>query len=93
MKTVRTEVAERRLEDIAAYIREDSERAALKTIVRLIGKTREQLASYPGSGKPGRVYGTRELFFSALPYLVVYRANIDTVTVMTIFHTSRNYHH
>lgn len=92
MKIVWTENAEKRLAEIEAYIKQDSERAARKTVLRLIKKTNDQLTTYPGSGKPGRIYGTRELFFSDIPYLVVYTADTEKVTVITVSHVSQKYH-
>ncbi|KZK73528.1 MAG: hypothetical protein A3K90_02025 [Pelodictyon luteolum] len=71
-------------------VKQDSERAALQTVLKLVTKTKEQLAHYPGSGKPGRIYGTRELYFSDLPYLIVYRADADRVLVLAVFHTARH---
>lgn len=62
MKVVWTETALKRLDEIEAYIKQESERAARKTMSSLVNKTIEQLTRYPGSGKPGRLYGTRELF-------------------------------
>ncbi len=92
MKIVWTEKAEKRLMEIEAYIKQESEKAARKTVLSLINKTMKQLTLYPGSGKPGRVYGTRELFFSDIPYLVVYTADATTVTIITVFYTAQNYH-
>ena len=92
MKIVWTEEADRRLDEVETYIKQDNERAARKIIVKLISKTIDQLTRYPGSGKPGRMYGTRELFFSVLPYVVVYTADTQTVTIMTVFHSAQNYH-
>ena len=58
----------------------------------LVNKTIDRLTLFPGSGKPGRIYGTRELFFLDIPYLVVYTADTEKVTVITVFHTAQNYH-
>jgi len=90
LKIVWTEKAEKQLAEIEAYIRQDSERAARNTVLRLIRKTNDQLTRFPGSGKPGRMYGTRELYFSDIPYLVVYKADKETVTVIVVFHVAQN---
>jgi toxin ParE1/3/4 len=87
-----TKKAEKCLFEIEAYIKQDSERAARNTVLSLIKKTTRQLTLYPGSGKPGRVYGTREIFFSDIPYLVIYTSDTTTITIITVFHTSQNYH-
>jgi toxin ParE1/3/4 len=92
LKVVWTETALKRLDEIEAYIKQGSERAARQTILTLVNKTIDQLSLYPVSGKPGRIYGTRELFFLDIPYVVVYTADTEKVTVITIFHTAQNYH-
>ena len=92
MKIVWTEKALIHLTEIETYIKQDSERAALKTVLSLVKKTTEQLSLYPGSGKTGRKYGTRELFFSDIPYLVIYKADAVKVMILAVFHTAQNYH-
>jgi addiction module RelE/StbE family toxin len=91
LKGVWTETALKRLDEVEAYIKQENERAARKTILSLVNKTIDQLTLFPGSGKPGRICGTRELFFLDIPYLVVYTADTEKVTVITVFHTAQNY--
>lgn len=81
-----------RLEEIEAYITQDSPAAAKKVILTIIKKTATQLSKYPDSGKPGRLMGTRELLFSDTPYLVVYTVCSNIVTILTIFHTAQNFY-
>ena len=64
-----TNKAKTRLEEIEAYIGQESPAAAKKVIVTIIKKTATQLSKYPDSGKPGRLMGTRELLFSGTPCL------------------------
>ena len=85
-----TNKAKKRLEEIEAYIGQESPEAAKKVILTIIQKTATQLSKYPDSGKPGRMMGTRELLFSDTPYLVVYTVRSNIVTVLTIFHTAQN---
>jgi toxin ParE1/3/4 len=86
-----TEKAKIRLEEIEAYIAHESPVAARKIMLMIIKKTATQLSKYPDSGKPGRLTGTRELFFSDSPYLVVYTVHLDIVTILTVFHTAQNF--
>ena len=86
-----TNKAKTRLEEIEAYIAQESPTAAKKLIFTIIKKTATQLSKYPDSGKPGRLMGTRELLFSDTPYLVVYTVRSNIVTVLTIFHTAKNF--
>ena len=64
-----TNKAKKRLEEIEAYIGQESPAAAIKVIITIIKKTATQLSKYPDSGKSGRKMGTRELLFSDTPYL------------------------
>ena len=59
-----TNKAKKRLEEIEAYIGQESPEAAKKVILTIIQKTATQLSKYPDSGKSGRKMGTRELLFS-----------------------------
>ena len=86
-----TDKAKSRLEEIEAYIGQESSAAAKKVILAIIKKTAAQLSRYPDSGKPGRLMGTRELLFSDAPYLVVYTVRTNIVTILTIFHTAQNF--
>lgn len=85
-------MALKRLNEIEAYIKQDSERAARKTVLILVKKTIDQLTLYPGSGKPGRIYGTREPVFLEIPYLIVYKADNEQITILAVFHTAQNFH-
>ncbi len=86
-----TNKAKSRLEEIEAYIGQESPGAAAKVIHAIIKKTATQLSKYPDSGKPGRLMGTRELLFSDSPYLVVYTVRNNIVTILTIFHTAQKF--
>ncbi len=86
-----TNKAKARLEEIEAYIGQESSAAAAKVILAIIKKTATQLSKYPDSGKPGRLMGTRELLFSDSPYLVVYTVRSNIVIILTIFHTAQNF--
>ena len=87
MKIVLTEKAKASLRDIETYI---SQKAAKQTIITLLDKITKQLLSYPKSAKPGKITDTRELYFSDIPYCVVYTSDNQTITILSIFHTSQN---
>jgi toxin ParE1/3/4 len=84
-----TDGARRNLDSIEAFIALDNPRAAAKTVVRIVKKIQEQIAEFPGSGKPGRFEGTRELIFSDLPYIAVYTLRGDAVIIVRLFHAAQ----
>jgi len=50
----------------------------------------ERLRRFAELGRPGRLPGTRELGIAALPYVIVYEADDQAVTIIAVFHTSRD---
>lgn len=86
-----TKLAEGDLDDIAAYIGQDSPAAAARVILELIDRTESSLINYPAIGRPGRVIGTRELVIGQLPYIIPYRVRDDVVEVLRVLHTSRRW--
>lgn len=87
-----TDGARRNLDSNEAYISLDNPGAAAKTVLRMVRRVQEQLTTYPGSGKPGRIEGTRELIFPDLPYIVVYTVRSGTVYIIRVFHTAQQLH-
>ena len=90
MKIVLTEKAKASLRNIETYISQTSQKAAKQTIITLLDKIANQLLAYPKSAKPGKITHTRELYFSDIPYCVVYTSDNQTITILSIFHTSQN---
>ena len=78
----------RNLDDEAAFIASDDSVAA-RLVVAWVLEAVAQLAEHPGLGRPGRVYGTRELVVSKTRFIVPYRVQGDTVEFLRVFHTSR----
>jgi len=83
------EPAARDLEGIIDHIAQENP-AAAETVYRRIAEAAARLRQFPELGRPGRLPGTRELGVSAQPYLIVYEAGPETVTVLAVFHTSRD---
>lgn len=48
------------------------------------------LADSPQRGRLGREDGTRELLFSPLPYVAVYRVGEQSIEVLRVYHSSQN---
>ncbi len=78
------------LDDEAAYIAQENPKAAYECVTHIL-KSVDQLATHPGIGRAGRVFGTRELVIIHYPYIVPYRIKNETVEVLRVFHTSRKW--
>ena len=75
-----------RLDEIAAYIAQDNPVRA-STFVREVRDKLDILREHQ-LGKPGRVYGTRELVLHK-HYVAVYRVHANEVHVLTVLHTAQ----
>lgn len=78
------------LDTEAAYIAQENPKAS-KELIQHILHSVQQLAQHPQIGSAGRVFGTRELVITHYPYIVPYRIKNDTVEVLRVFHTSRQW--
>lgn len=81
--------AARDLESILDHIALDSPTAA-EAVFRGTVRAAEKLPEFPAMGRPGRHPETRELSLAGLPYLIVYAVGPDAVTILAVFHTSRD---
>ena len=80
------------LEEIRDYIEKEDPFAAARVILRLRSGL-EQLTTFPQIGRSGRVPETRELVFSDLRYIAIYRVHNDKeeVEILNLLHTAREY--
>tara|TARA_R100000935_G_scaffold54768_2_gene83968 strand:- start:84 stop:392 length:309 start_codon:yes stop_codon:yes gene_type:complete len=83
------EPAARDLEGIVDYIALDNPVAAEKVYWGIVSAA-EKLPEFPALGRPGRHPETRELSIADLPYLIVYEVGSEAVTILAVFHTSRD---
>jgi len=77
------------LDRICSHIAEDSPEFALK-IGRILYRGIAGLTAFPNLGRTGRRIGTRELVFTPLPYIVVYRIREQNIHVLHIWHGAQN---
>jgi addiction module RelE/StbE family toxin len=81
------------LSDLAAlraYIQQDNPDAAQRVAQRII-ECVKLLADQPFLGEPGRIHKTRELVVSKTPYTLIYHATADTISILRVFHQSRQW--
>jgi toxin ParE1/3/4 len=88
MKVVYHRGALRDLQVIRSYIARDDAKAASKVVSR-IEKSISLLESSPHIGRPGP-RGARLISVPGLPYVVIHRIRGDAVSIVAVFHTSRN---
>ena len=82
--------AERDLTEIRDYIAENNAPAADQVVARILQSIR-YLSTAPRLGRPGVVPDTRELSIPGLNYKAVYRIDGDTIEILTIVHTRRQW--
>ena len=90
MKIVWSPLARRDLEHIEDYIRKDNPGAARETAARIKLATR-RLADFPGSGRPGRWPGTRELVIPGTPYVIPYTVKDQEIWIIAVLHAARKW--
>jgi toxin ParE1/3/4 len=90
MRLVWTRRAISDLAEIRCYIARDNPAGAHR-VARHIKRTVAQLADLPRLGRPGREPGTRELVISRTPYIVAYRVDDASVTVLAVVHGARQW--
>ena len=78
------------LDEAAAFISQDNPQAA-KRIVKRIWDAARLLSEQPNAGRPGRVYGTRELVIADTPFILPYRVVQNTVQILRVLHGARNW--
>lgn len=48
------------------------------------------VAEFPGIGRPGPIPGTKEMPLRRYPYVVIFYPEATHVTILRVFHTSRD---
>ena len=82
-----TEAADE-FEAAVKHIQQDNPTAGRNVAQAVIDRV-EQLATFPGLGRPGEVKGTRELV--SPPYVVVYRSTEGIVEILHIWHGAQDW--
>lgn len=90
MKLVWTKRAVADLGHICHYIFMNNPKAAAATADRIEAAT-GRLRHFPNSGRLSEIAGTREIVVPGVPYVVVYRVAPQTVEILRVFHTSRDW--
>ena len=89
MRLIRwTTEASDQLEAAVKRVQQDNPNGA-RNIAQAVIDRIEQLATFPGLGRPGEVKGTRELV--SPPYVVVYRSTEEIVEILHIWHGAQDW--
>ena len=89
-----TELADSDLEKIESYITEEnSSIAAIDVVLNIINSTHLILPVHPRAGRQGRVKNTRELVINALPFIVIYRENVqhNRIELLRVLHETQQW--
>jgi toxin ParE1/3/4 len=68
----------------------NSEDVAVRITMRIVTSV-ERLTTFPMSGRPGRVAGTRELVVSNSPFIVAYRVEHERIMILAIYHGAQQW--
>jgi toxin ParE1/3/4 len=86
-----TEQAIRQLDHAHDYIAlSNSEEVAARITTRIVTNI-QKLATFPMSGRSGRVPGTRELVISNTPFIAAYAIDHDRIVVLAIYHGAQQW--
>ncbi len=78
------------LYNIVQHIRKDNPAAAAEVAATLYDGC-SGLRDFPRRGRKGRIEGTRELVFSGLPYIVVYRIQDQILELLRVYHGAQDW--
>ena len=78
------------LKSIGDYIAQENANAAYDVLIR-IKDTADNLSRHSEIGRPGRVFGTREIVMSDLPYILAYQITDRDIRILAVMHTSRKW--
>jgi addiction module RelE/StbE family toxin len=86
-----TELATRQLDQAHDYIAlSNSDDVAARVTSQIVASI-QLLASFPMSGRTGRVRGTRELVIANTPFIAAYAIERDRIMILAIYHGAQKW--
>lgn len=79
------------LTQICDYLEEHDSAVTARRVALSVYERMSALVKFPERGRPGRKSDTRELVFTGLPYLAVYRILGSVVEVLRILHGAQRW--
>lgn len=86
-----TKQAVRQLDQAYDYIALSNSKSIAEQVISQIIKSVERLATFPMSGRPGRVSGTRELVIPDTPFVVAYTRQKNQIVILAIYHGAQQW--
>ena len=89
-----TDLADADLEKIEAHIAQDNSLiVAIDVVMNIIDRTQLILPEHPRAGRQGRLKNTRELVVDGVPFIVIYRENINSncIEVLRVLHDAQQW--
>jgi toxin ParE1/3/4 len=86
-----TEQAVQQLAQAREYITLSNSEEVATRITTLIVASVQQLATFPVSGRAGRVLGTRELIIWNTPFIVAYTVEKTSIVVLALYHGAQQW--
>jgi toxin ParE1/3/4 len=78
------------LEQIFRHFLRDNPSAA-SNVIRTITDGVGRLKAFPNLGRNGQVEGTREIVFTSLPYIAVYRVKQNAIEILRVYHAAQDW--
>jgi len=86
-----TEQAIRHLDQAHDLITLSNSKGVAARVTMHIATSVQQLATFPMSGRPGRVPGTRELVISNSPFVVAYSIEKERIAILALYHGAQQW--
>jgi toxin ParE1/3/4 len=86
-----TDSAVRDFTHICDYIEKQRGPATARRVALSVHRRIDLLAEFPEYGRTGRKPDTRELVFSGLPYVAIYRIQRDFAEILRILHGAQDW--
>jgi toxin ParE1/3/4 len=86
-----TEQAIRHLDQAHDFITLSNSEGVAARVIMHIATSVQQLATFPMSGRPGRIPGTRELVISNSPFVVAYSIEKERIVILALYHGAQQW--
>jgi toxin ParE1/3/4 len=86
-----TEQATRQLDQTHDYVALSNSEEVADRIVQQVVSSVQQLATFPMSGRAGRVPGTRELVIPNTPFIAAYTIEKARIVILAVYHGAQRW--